>query len=241
MRSIENIISGIYCIENTINNKKYVGQSINIYDRWSKHKSELRNNRHDNDHLQKSWNKYGEKNFIFYILETCDESELNNKERHYIELYNSLDYNYGYNLKSGGQDYNHMSDNIKNKISKSNKMYYKNNPDAIKLKSKCAYKQWSNKEIKDKILGKNNGMYGKTHSNEAKNKISKANKGRVSRYRSEIPVFCVELKKVFRCAYDACIELNIKKEYASMILQTCRGKGGRKTVGGYHWKFEDSI
>ena len=36
--------TGIYCIENTINHKKYIGQSIDIYSRWSKHKSELNNN-----------------------------------------------------------------------------------------------------------------------------------------------------------------------------------------------------
>ena len=36
-----NIISGIYCIENKVNNKKYIGQSKNINDRWYKHKNEL--------------------------------------------------------------------------------------------------------------------------------------------------------------------------------------------------------
>ena len=58
---------GIYCIENTINNKKYIGQSVEIENRWSKHRSELNKNKHDNDYLQKSWNKYGEKilNFMY--------------------------------------------------------------------------------------------------------------------------------------------------------------------------------
>ena len=53
----KDIISGIYCIENIITNKKYIGQSINIKDRWSKHKSELNHQTHDNDYLQKAWNK----------------------------------------------------------------------------------------------------------------------------------------------------------------------------------------
>ena len=57
-----NDISGIYCIENIINNKKYIGQSKHINERWLKHISELNHGYHHNDYLQKSWNKYGKDN-----------------------------------------------------------------------------------------------------------------------------------------------------------------------------------
>ena len=90
---------GIYCIENIDTNKKYIGQSVNIEGRWSKHKTALRQNSHDNDYLQKAWNKYGENQFKFYILEKCEESELNEKEIYYINYYNTLDDHFGYNLK----------------------------------------------------------------------------------------------------------------------------------------------
>ena len=76
----KDIISGIYCIENIITHKKYIGQSINIKDRWSKHKSELNHQTHDNDYLQKAWNKYGENNFKFYIIERCNFEDLNEKQ-----------------------------------------------------------------------------------------------------------------------------------------------------------------
>ena len=68
--------SGIYCIENIITNKKYIGQSIDVNERWRKHISELNHNYHHNDYLQKAWNKYGEDSFKFYVLEYCDCGDL---------------------------------------------------------------------------------------------------------------------------------------------------------------------
>ena len=49
---------GIYKIENKVNGKVYIGQSVNIKKRWKQHKYELNSNNHVNKHLQASWNKY---------------------------------------------------------------------------------------------------------------------------------------------------------------------------------------
>ena len=100
-------------IKNNINNKSYIGQSINIENRWTHHKSELNNNRHINDYLQNAWNKYGEDNFSFIVIEECKESELNEKEIYYINKYNSM--NNGYNLCEGGngiRGYRHTKEEI---------------------------------------------------------------------------------------------------------------------------------
>ena len=74
------IICGIYCIENKINNNKYIGQAIDIYKRWHEHISDLKCGNHYNNHLQNAWNKYKEENFIFYIIEECNQIDLNDKE-----------------------------------------------------------------------------------------------------------------------------------------------------------------
>lgn len=77
--------SGIYCILNLINQKKYIGSSKNIHSRISNHKMMLNNNKHYNKYLQNSWNKYSSKNFIYIILEFCDEQSLIVREQFYVD------------------------------------------------------------------------------------------------------------------------------------------------------------
>lgn len=225
------IKSGIYCIENITTNKKYIGQSTDINDRWRKHISELNHNSHHNDYLQKAWNKYGEDDFEFYILEYCNEDELDEKENYYINFYNTIDRKYGYNLKSGGQAHCHHTEEVKNKISESNKKAYQNQ-ELRELRSINALKQWANPNIKEKIMGSNNGMYGKHHNEETRQKISKNRSGISSHKRNRTPVFCIELNRKFDDATEAGKELSLD---GSAILKVCQGK--RKTCGGYHWKF----
>lgn len=233
MRLRRNIVSGIYCIENTINHKKYIGQSVNVYDRWCKHRVKLNQNTHDNDYLQKSWNKYGEDTFKFTLLEECSIDDLDEKETYYINLYNTLNRDYGYNLKTGGQLGGAIvSDYVRNKMSKAIKKSYQNNEYLSEEHRKMALKQWSNPEIKAKILGENNGMYGKHHSEEARKKISEARKGVSPSTKNIIPVLCLELNKIFSSATEAAKELNLKSH---LILQVCYGN--RHTHGNYHWKF----
>lgn len=100
---MEKYLCGIYCIENTVNNRKYIGLSRDIRRRWNEHKSELRNNCHANIYLQRAWNSYGEKSFSFNIIELCDPSELCDKECYYITEYHTLSHENGYNLTNGGE------------------------------------------------------------------------------------------------------------------------------------------
>lgn len=101
---------GIYKITNLLNDKVYIGQSVDIEKRWSVHKAELKNNYHHNIHLQNAWNKYGEKNFKFSIIEECDVDQLNQREIYWISKFDSCEN--GYNLTSGGGNTESFSKSI---------------------------------------------------------------------------------------------------------------------------------
>jgi len=89
---------GIYKITNTINDKMYIGSSIDIQGRWREHKNDLKNDKHHSQHLQRAWNKYNGKNFVFSIIEECEREETLNREQYYLDLYKSYDSKFGYNM-----------------------------------------------------------------------------------------------------------------------------------------------
>lgn len=65
----------IYKITNKITNDFYIGSAINFKNRKWGHISSLRKNKHKNQFIQNSWNKYGEEAFIFDIVEVVDKKE----------------------------------------------------------------------------------------------------------------------------------------------------------------------
>lgn len=114
-------ISGIYCIENIISRKKYVGKSKNILNRWQTHRSNLNKNKGDSIALQDAWNKYGENNFYFYILERCSEAELSRKEQCWIDVLCSRCEQHGYNLTDGGDGGQNPTNESRKRMSESHK------------------------------------------------------------------------------------------------------------------------
>lgn len=92
------IKSGIYKITNLTNQMFYIGSSQDLIKRWRDHRSVLNVNTHKNIYLQNAWNKYGEDNFEFEILEIVHIDLLIEREQHWINFTKCYDRTIGYNL-----------------------------------------------------------------------------------------------------------------------------------------------
>jgi group I intron endonuclease len=140
--------SGIYLIRNTYNNKVYVGSSVHIKNRFAGHRATLRTGKHKNPKLQAAWNKYGEANFEFGVLEYYDLPELTKIEENWISYYNSAET--GYNVAKNCT----VSPTLGVKMS-----------DEVRTKMREAH------------LGSKNHFYGKHHSEETKQRIKQKKLG----------------------------------------------------------------
>jgi group I intron endonuclease len=215
--------SGIYMILNTINDKYYIGSAINLSKRRSNHFSDLRRNVHSNIHLQRAYNKYGEMNFKFILVELVDDSTtILAREQYYIDLYNASDDKYGYNICSiAGSNLGRIFDDVsKEKMS-------------ISAKKRKASK--STKEILSKAhKGEKHPFYGKKHSEESKHKMSQARSGIYVLGNSPRAkkVINTDTNKVFLSIKEAAMYYDCSKSYISYVCRNVESKHK-----GYHWMY----
>lgn len=151
----------IYKILNTINGKFYIGRTIHPNVRKRQHFSMLRKNIHHCIKLQNAYNKYNKEDFIFIIIETCFNSE--KREQELLDIINYKDsYNISKSSLGGGI--------------KENNPNWKGGVTFCKCGNRISSVSKTCMRCKD-ITGKNNPFYGKTHSNEFKQKMSNNMKG----------------------------------------------------------------
>lgn len=102
----------IYKIENTINNKVYIGSTCDFNRRYKTHFNHLRLNKHCNIHLQRSYNIYGVRYFVMSIIEDNIPSNIiTSKEDYYIQKYDSYKNGYNGSQFSSFRDYTKLSTN----------------------------------------------------------------------------------------------------------------------------------
>lgn len=159
----------IYKTTNLINGKFYVGQD-------SKNDP---NYLGSGDNIKKAIKKYGKDNFKKDILEVCiNQDELNDREIYWIRELNAIED--GYNILIGGYGGPHFkghshSDETKEKMREKWRLR-KEDPDFVHnmtgYKHSKETKEKYSRDRKGKLVGEKNGMYGKTHTPEARKKMS---------------------------------------------------------------------
>lgn len=95
-------MTGIYKITNLVNGNSYVGQSVDIQKRWKREQEDANNiNSHSYNYpLMRAFRKYGVNNFDFQVIEECSIEDLNEKEKFWIDYYDT--FFHGYNQTLGG-------------------------------------------------------------------------------------------------------------------------------------------
>lgn len=91
----------IYCIKNDVNDKVYIGKTIyTVEHRFKEHLRDVYNYK-CNSKLHRAILKYGKEHFYPILIEECSDEEASEKEKYYIQLYNSVEN--GYNISYGGE------------------------------------------------------------------------------------------------------------------------------------------
>lgn len=224
--------SGIYRIRNLIDDKAYIGSAKNLKSRKSTHFAALRNNRHVNIYLQRAWNKYGEKNFVFEILEYIDDLNLlTTIEQNYIDFFISQKKDSVYNIR---------------KIARSNLGISFSEEVSQKISAKLLGKEKSPEaraNMSNAMMG-NTKWLGKKHSAETRNKMSAWQIGRElpvstkaklsnNSYNSKLSV--EEVREIRELLSDGVKSVDICKKYgisAPTVSRIKTGKSWRYTEYG---------
>lgn len=169
--------SGIYCIENKVNGKKYIGQAVQIERRIYEHKYHLNLGKDKCLALQRAVSKYGLDSFDFSIIEYCSTDQLNDMEIYYISGYKTNTKGFGYNLSAGGRSgllgYKH-SNETRQRMSEAKKGWVMGDEQREfirKLHTGKVVTEETRNKISEAISGAKHWAFGTHASEETKQKL----------------------------------------------------------------------
>lgn len=230
----------IYKITNLINQKVYIGQTIqSLTARWNQHIKNSRNTK-NTLHLYESIRKYGKELFKREIIDSAKTlDELNEKEIYWINFYNSLDPDKGYNNVEGGKaNPMHNSRVIEKHLNKmrSEQVRAKISLSIKKLRDEKGFSQETRNKISIKLKG-NQHYKGKKRPQSAIDKTVK------SHFKS---VYCIDLDgnvvKEFQSVKDAAIWWNTnffhKDDYHYLMDRIKRSSKRNIYSNGLKWIYK---
>lgn len=212
--------SGIYQIRNLVNGKVYVGSAVDLKHRWQLHIQQLRENRHHSIKLQRAFNKYGEDNFIFEVIELIeDKSTLLQREQFFMNKFNVV--NEGYNICpiAGSSLGVKRSEECKRKIG------------AIH-KGKIMSKEFR-EQVRQRFKGIPLSEKHKQHIKEAKQFIKESTREKLRNSSICKAVVCLETGEVYRSVEEVSRVFNV----SGGRLHACLHKKDKSAIG-LHWVFK---
>ena len=218
-----NKVPGIYKIVNTINNKTYIGSTINLYKRSKEHYNKLKNNTHPNQKLLNSFKKYGSDAFLFEVIESgCNIEELFKLEGYYIQIHKPF-----FNIDDVNLDGKRKcSDSTKKIIGEKSKQKFIDNPELKEI----LINSRKNKDVWNK--GKTN-----IYSEETIKKLSEAGKENIKKRPKELQDKFFESSKIAREKRKVKIiqfDLNMKPIREFDSFADAAKAMSAKSVGNFH-------
>lgn len=248
--------TGIYTITCLINNKIYVGsvcgKTSNFVKRKYRHFFDLKRNVHNNKHLQQSYNKYGEENFVFEILEECEPEFCISFEQYWVNMLGTKNPDIGYNIKdptSGNSGKKFTEEHIR-KIATANKGRKWTEEEREKRKNiirpKCSEIARFNMKEAQKKIHLNNSSLGKIRGKllskfyeknpEARNKMADKMKILSQKYRiAKLDYNTLEILEIFE-SMEQVIFLN--ETYSKGPIYSCC-RGTKKSYKKFKWHYVD--
>lgn len=251
MKKNKYILCGVYKITSP-SNKVYIGYSEDIERRFREYKTYQCKNQ---IHLYNSLVKYGSENHIFEILELCDFDQVLKRERYYQDFYNVLGGN-GLNCILTETDELPRVYKKGHYVGENNPYYGKKHTEEILQKMRDAHKKRKlekpesykkSPEQKLKLIGR---QKGKIISQEQRDKISKAHKGKKlpkeivlsmqqnSRFNKSIDQFDLEgnFIKTYISVAEAARQIGISNSAIQSVL-----RGVTHKAGGFKWKYSEGV
>lgn len=202
----------IYKIINDINNKVYIGKTLEtIEKRWQQHCKDFQKESENSRPLYRAMNKYGIEHFSISLVEECDKDSLSEKEKYWIEFYRS--FKYGYNATVGGDGRSYCDYDLIFSL-------YKDGFNLKQISEKLKYDvSTCSKALKTfGITTEEIKQQGRLVINKSVYQLDKDTEEIINIFPS------------IKAAYNS-----LNKEQSGHIAAVCNGK--RKTAYGYKWKY----
>lgn len=226
--------------QNIVNGKQYIGSSINVYKRKNRHFSELKNQKHKNIKLQRSYDKHTKDNFIFYVIKFVDDKEkLIEREQYYID---NVKPEYNINLIANSSLGVKRSDETKEKVRQANLgLIHPDWRNKIKSEAQGGDNHWTktkefSEESKERMKNAQLKLYEDGYVSPLKNR--KKSEEEIEKHRKSISktVLQYDLNGNFIKEWFNCQETKNEGFNPSNVNKCCNNK--QKKHKNYEWKFK---